>query len=214
MQAKTRNHQARIRYEELKESSNQQLEVAAQTAQEDRDSESRRYCSIVQALEEELAALTDMCKSKDRRLVDMAEESERREEELIAMSERCDRKEKHLAAAADQFEYFERKLAAMTELCQSNKDQLLDMEEMYEVTMKYLVDETISGEDRLESLETMTQLVNNKEEELAAMASTLEVSEKDTEEKLQAMAKLNKATMDNLVDERRVAQERIESWKP
>ncbi|KAJ8343429.1 hypothetical protein SKAU_G00307580 [Synaphobranchus kaupii] len=187
-----------------KESSDQRLEEAAQTAQEDRDSESLRYCSIVQALEEEMAALTDMCKSKDRRLFAMAEESDRREGELIAMYERCGRKEKHLVAAADQLEDSERKLAAMTELCQSNEDQLQNMEEMEEMY------ET-----------TMRQLIIGNQEELAAMASRLAVSKNKLEdmtqlcqskdEQLQEMAKVNKATLDNLEDERRFGQQSFEN---
>ncbi|KAJ8349844.1 hypothetical protein SKAU_G00249740 [Synaphobranchus kaupii] len=187
-----------------KESSDQRLEEAAQTAQEDRDSESLRYCNIVQALEEEMAALTDMCKSKDRRLFAMAEESDRREGELIAMYERCGRKEKHLVAAADQLEDSERKLAAMTELCQSNEDQLQNMEEMEEMY------ET-----------TMRQLIIGNQEELAAMASRVAVSKNKLEdmtqlcqskdEQLQEMAKVNKATLDNLEDERRFGQQSFEN---
>ncbi|KAJ8356092.1 hypothetical protein SKAU_G00188860 [Synaphobranchus kaupii] len=185
---------AHIHYEELKESSNQQIEEAAQNAWEYLDLECERYCSIVQAFREELATLTNICKERDRRLVAMAEESERREEELEEMafreqSEQCERTDKELAAMAFKFEKSKKNLADMRQLCLYNEEKMEDMEKLYEITMNHLVDETIDGQDRLESLETMTQRFNNKEEELAAMVSRLEVSEK----KLAAMSELLQA---------------------
>ncbi|KAJ8348841.1 hypothetical protein SKAU_G00274300 [Synaphobranchus kaupii] len=221
-----------------KESSDQRLQEAAQTAEEDRDSESVRYCSIVQALEEEMAALTDMCKSKDRRLFAMAEESDRREGELIAMYERCGRKENNLVTAADKLEDSERKLATMawglevsknklddmSQLCQSKDEQLQEMAKVNKATLDDLEDERRHGQQSFENLETVTQLLSDKEkeleedmeeteemyetmeimtqiingnqEELAAMASRLEVSKN----KLAAMTELCQSNEDQVQD--------------
>ncbi|KAJ8352215.1 hypothetical protein SKAU_G00236910 [Synaphobranchus kaupii] len=103
------------------------------------DSESLRYSSIVQAIEEELAALTDIRERKEKMLVTMAEEGE----ELTAMA--C-------------------QLADMSQLCQSTEEK---MAKLNKAIMTNLVEERLVGQERLESLETMTQLFNNKEEELA-----------------------------------------------
>ncbi|KAJ8370986.1 hypothetical protein SKAU_G00110140 [Synaphobranchus kaupii] len=210
--------EARICYEELKESSNQQIE-AVQNAQEYMDSESLRYSSIVQAFEEELAALMDIRERKEKMLVTMAEEGEKREEELLEMavwkltdmSAKCEQKEEELTTMACQ-------LADMSQLCQSTEEK---MAKLNKAIVTNLVEERLVGQERLESLETMTQLFNNKEEELAAMASRLEMSEKQLaamselcqakDEQLKDMTQLHEATMNNLVVERQLGQERLKS---
>ncbi|KAJ8370982.1 hypothetical protein SKAU_G00110100 [Synaphobranchus kaupii] len=171
------------------------------------DSESLRYSSIVQAFEEELAALTDICERKEKMLVTMAEEGERREEKLVEMAERklaamsakCERKEEELTAMACQ-------LADMSQLCQSTEEKMVKLNK---AIVTNLVEERLVGQERLESLETMTQLFNNKEEELAAMAARLEMSKKQLaamselcqakDEQLEDMTQFHEATMNNLL---------------
>ncbi|KAJ8346875.1 hypothetical protein SKAU_G00282760 [Synaphobranchus kaupii] len=88
------------------------------------------------------------------------------------------------------------------------------MAKLNRATMDNLVDERQVGQERLESLETMTRLFNNKEEELAVMASRLEVSERklaDMSQLCQSTEEKLEATMNNLVAERQLGQERLGS---
>ncbi|KAJ8342521.1 hypothetical protein SKAU_G00324490 [Synaphobranchus kaupii] len=115
------------------------------------------------------------------------------------MTQLVNNKEEELAAMASRLEVSERKVADMLQLCQSTEEKL-------EATMNNLAAERQIGQERLGSLETVTQLLWNNATELEDMSKLCQAKEGQLAEIL-----LYEVTAESLAKKLEQGEERLDA---